>query len=437
MERKPRYQSPRKTRPGHGHARRVCAGLLCVLALSLCGCGGIQAEPPESTPLPAPEGIRIAVGSDLHLNPDNTTPNTALSAVAYNGELVDALLWDARQQGAELMLLTGDLVNGGRAYRHEALIEKLRQAEAAGMQIYVLPGNHDLAPIGQQDFAALYADFGYDEAYSRDATSLSYCVLREDMMLLMLDTAGYPADCIDLPGARPHGEDGAFLSEATLQWVESCLQKAQEGKLPVLCAGHYNLMPAESRDPDKGGYYLENGDRLAALLRSYGVPLYLSGHLHIRAVYQEDGLTELITEYLLSYPTGYTVLDVTPTGIRGLPRRVDVDAWAAESGQRDKTLLHFAAWQQKMLKDYSVENVEYMSARNPLTRREGRQAAEFFYAAMDAFWRFELPEQRAALEAMPGYEPFFRCAEGYAYGWWLKDLLANASPLLGGFLLEY
>ena len=37
---------------------------------------------------------------------------------------------------------------------------------------------------------------------------------------------------------------------------------------------------------------------------------------------------------------------------------------------------------------------------------------------------------------MPGYEPFFRCAEGYAYGWWLKELIRTASPLLKGFTLE-
>ena len=54
-----------------------------------------------------------------------------------------------------------------------------------------------------------------------------------------------------------------------------------------------------------------------------------------------------------------------------------------------------------------------------------------------ASWDGSLREKRAAIEAMPGYGPFFRCAEGYAYGWWLKNLIATASPLLKGFELTF
>ena len=42
----------------------------------------------------------------------------------------------------------------------------------------------------------------------------------------------------------------------------------------------------------RGGLYLENGDRLAQLLRDCAVPLYVSGHVHTRMVLQEQGLTE-------------------------------------------------------------------------------------------------------------------------------------------------
>ena len=38
---------------------------------------------------------------------------------------------------------------------------------------------------------------------------------------------------------------------------------------------------------------------------------------------------------------------------------------------------------------------------------------------------------------MDGYGPFFRCAESYSYGWWLKDLIQSASPLLRGFTLTW
>ena len=377
---------------------------------------------------------RIAVASDLHLDPDNTDKRLG-SEVVYNMELVDALLWDARQQGAEMLLLTGDLVNGGKPPRHEALAEKLRRTEEEGLPVYVQPGNHDLAPVGHTEFAAFYADFGYAEAYSRDPVSLSYCVIRDGVMLLMMDTAGYSVGAIDLPGAASRSSTDPFFSEETLQWAEACLQSAQERGLLVLAAGHYNLLPEISRQPGSG-YCIENGDRFTELLRTYGVPLYLSGHMHTRGVYQEGGLTELLTEYLLGYPTGYSVLDLSKNTLRYTPRRVNVDAWAAAMGQSDPVLRNFADWQQEGLFNYSVSNINYMTGRNPLTEEEKKDAVGFFYTAMNAFWSGTISEQRERIETMPGYEPFFRCAEGYAYGWWLKELIRTASPLLKGFTLE-
>ena len=130
---------------------RCLAAALVLLALLLAGCraGQAQEELPVETPFPAREGLRIAVASDLHVNPDDTAKGQDATAVQYNLELLDALLWDARQQGAEFLLLTGDLVNGGKPNRHDALCQRLRQAEEASLADYVLPGNLDLAPVTQ------------------------------------------------------------------------------------------------------------------------------------------------------------------------------------------------------------------------------------------------------------------------------------------------
>ena len=414
--------------------------LLAVFSLLLSACGHAQAlspAVPSFPPLPEKTELRIAAASDLHFNPDYRPDGGEPMQAMYSLEIADALLRDVKSQGADLLLLTGDLCNGGKIHRHEGLIEKLRTAEEEGLPVYVVPGNHDLAPIKQTDFASLYADFGYSEAFSRDPASLSYCVVRDGLMLLMMDTAGYSTGAIDLPGAPGSDSEDPFFTEATLLWVEQMLKTASERNLHVLAAGHYNLLPEISSDPESTGYYLENGDRFAALLRAWHVPLYLSGHMHMRAVYQRDGLTELLTEYPLAYPTAYSVLDITDTGITYTPRRVDVDAWAAETGQTDAHLLGFAQWQQDGLWQYSVENVEYMAKKNPLSAKEKTQAEEFFYRVMDAYWQGELASERETLVALPGYMPFFRCSEGYAYGWWLSELIDTATPLVKGFTLTW
>lgn len=420
----------------------LAAALLCVLALAVFSGAAPRAEtdapselPVSMETLPSPEVLRIAVASDTHLDPDNTDRSGSVSETVYNPEIVDAMLWDAREQGAKLLLITGDLCNSGKENKHAALVEKLRAAEKTGLAVYVLPGNHDLAPIRQTDFARLYADFGFDEAYSRDPGSLSYCVIRDGLMLLMMDTAGYGAGAIDLPGAEARDDNEAFFSAETLRWAEELLQKAREDGLFVLAAGHYNLLPELSHQP-RSGYYLENGDRFAALLRQYGVPLYLSGHMHTRAVYEEAGLTEQLTECLIAYPTGYSLLDLAEDSLHVAPRRVDVDAWAARTGQTDPVLLHFADWQEQAMQAYCRTTVEAMAKRSPLTEQEQAAAADFFYAVMRAYWDGTLPSRAETLRAAAGYAPFFRCAEGYSYGWWLKDLMENASPKLAGYRLE-
>jgi hypothetical protein len=90
------------------YLRLLCC-LLCLTQL-LTACAA-HAAVPAFAPLPEAKGLRIAVGSDLHLNPDSR-PGKAPAQAEFNLELCDALLWDAKQQGARFILLTGDLVNG-------------------------------------------------------------------------------------------------------------------------------------------------------------------------------------------------------------------------------------------------------------------------------------------------------------------------------------
>ena len=56
---------------------------------------------------------------------------------------------------------------------------------------------------------------------------------------------------------------------------------------------------------------------------------------------------------------------------------------------------------------------------------------------MNAYWDGTLPSRAETLRAAAGYAPFFRCAEGYSYGWWLRDLLDTASPQMKGFSLAW
>ena len=56
---------------------------------------------------------------------------------------------------------------------------------------------------------------------------------------------------------------------------------------------------------------------------------------------------------------------------------------------------------------------------------------------MRAYWDGSLAGRREELRRTEGYGAFFRAAEGYSYGWWLKDLIESASPKLAGFTISF
>ena len=300
------------------------------------------------------DGCTLLVATDLHfLAPSLTdhglyftvlTENSDGKLMKYSEEIMDAFLAEAIAQKPEALLLTGDLSFNGALLSHTALAAKLRVAEAAGLRIYVLTGNHDLdnpnsarfsgaefqrvTPASPEDFRRIYADFGFDEALSIDTDSLSYVVdLSDDTRLLMLDY-----------NTR---HDPCGISDKSLEWVEEQLKAARDAGKHILAAGHQNLFQLTVF---RGGYVIDKADRLAELLRQYGVTLYLSGHLHCQHWKTEDGLTEIATSALAVSPCQYGVLTVSGDKLRYQTRETDVSAWAKEQGRTEAELLDFPAY---------------------------------------------------------------------------------------------
>ena len=300
------------------------------------------------------DGCTLLVATDPHFIAPSLTDHgphfTALTEnsdgklMKYSEEIMDAFLAEAIAQKPEALLLTGDLTFNGALLSHSALAAKLHDAEAAGLRIYVLTGNHDLdnpnaalfsgaefqrVPFAESaDFRRIYADFGFDEALSIDTDSLSYVVdLNDDTRLLMLDC-----------NTR---HDPCGISDRSLEWVEQQLKAARDAGLHVLAAGHQNLFQLTVF---RAGYVIDKADRLADLLRQYGVTLYLSGHLHCQHWKTEDGLTEIATSALAVSPCQYGVLTVSGDKLRYQTKETDVSAWAKEQGRTEPELLDFPAY---------------------------------------------------------------------------------------------
>ena len=328
---------------------RIRGKVLPMMLLTLCAglafCAEGHAEASSS-------GFRAVIASDLHyIAPELTDGGPGYQQILKNGdskfmpyveEITDAFLDEVLADPPDVVLLTGDLTFNGAEISHRRLAGKLQRLEDAGIPVLVLPGNHDVynenaalyrggsferVPFASgESFAEIYRDFGPGEALSADSDSLSYVwQLNEQVWIMMLD--------------ENTAHDFCGLSDRSFQWIEAQLQKAREEGRFVLVAGHQNVF---QHSIFRGGYVIQGAQRLQELLRRYGVPLCLSGHLHTQHVQSEDGLTEIATSALCSYPCQYAVLTAEDGQLRYGTRRLDLAAWAERNGRPDAVFQDFA-----------------------------------------------------------------------------------------------
>lgn len=349
--------------------------------------------------------FRIAVASDLHYIAPALTDHgeffTALTEssdgklMRYMEELTDAFLAEMERERPEALLLTGDLSFNGAALSHTALAGKLRRLEAAGIPVLVVPGNHDMnnpsaasfsengytrvPSVSAAGFRRIYREFGYDEALSEDADSLSYVYpLSGTARVLMLDfnTAEHPCG----------------FSEETLQWVRAQLEESQAAGVFLLAAGHQNLF---QQTVFRGGYVIDRAEELAALLRAYGVPLYLSGHLHVQHWMTVDGLTEIATSALSVSPCRYGLVSAGDGGLRYEARETDVSAWARERGETNPALLDFAAWAAAYFDTRNRNQTAETLSLFAYTEEEAARMTEYIVALNRAYFSGDMRDAAA------------------------------------------
>ena len=299
----------------------------------------------------ADEELQVIVATDLHYISSSLTDNgeyyqRVLAAgdskfMPYIEEITDAFFDEVVTEKPDALLLTGDLTFNGAMVSHEDLAGKLYAVEDAGIPVFVLTGNHDVyntkaakfegdsftrvPSASTASFREVYADFGWNEAIARDSDSLSYVVqLKGNTRVLMLDLNTV--------------HDFCGISWRTLSWVEEQLKSAQEAHMSVLAAGHQNIF---QHSIFKKGYVISHADQLISLFRKYSVPLYLSGHMHIQHISEQEGLTEIATSALCSYPCQYGVVSVRENQFAYTSKRLDMSAWAEKEGRTDPVFQNF------------------------------------------------------------------------------------------------
>lgn len=355
-------------------------------------------EPDAAEPIPTePEteaqegGKRMILMTDMHyLDPSLTDGGSAFQNMVEHGdgklvnyieEIIDAAFDEAVSQNPDVLILSGDLTLNGEKESHKGLAKKLKNVEKRGVEVVVIPGNHDInnpnasgfeedgvypaGSISAKEFASIYWDFGYGESYSRDSHSLSYTYdLDDEYRLLMLDTCQYD----------PVNKVGGVIDTDTYYWIEQQLEEAEEEGRTILPVAHHNLL-------DESEIYvqdctIEHSSQLINLLESYNLSLFLSGHLHVQHFMQNKdiGIYEIVTSSLATPPCQYGVLEYRRDGSFSYrTQAVDMENWAREEGMEDENLLNFKDYNPKTLK-----RIFYNQAWDAMERGESRKNASLY-----------------------------------------------------------
>lgn len=305
------------------------------------------------TPLPR---LRILHVTDLHyIAPELTdhgpcftqlTEQANGKVMRYSEELAEAFVAQALDEKPDLAVFSGDLTFNGARASHEALARKLARLPAAGVPVFVLPGNHDLqnawaarytgdgyetvASVTPAEFAAIYAPFGYRQALARDDASLSYAaepVL--GLRLLLLDG--------NTPAAQGRLTDGA------LAFAQAQLKAARRAGARVIAVSHQPLLAHNPLFAD--AFSMGGAEKAQALYEKYGVLCNLCGHMHIQHTARQDGLVEIAGSALSVAPDQYGLLTLDGGEAEYHTAVLDVAGWAARSGRDgDENLTHFAEY---------------------------------------------------------------------------------------------
>lgn len=208
----------------------------------------------------------------------------------------------------DLVLLTGDLTEHGRAEEYAAVAEVL---SALPMPVYAVPGNHDDPAVARHALARCMP-------VAADAPDGACCyhVAHAGLQLVALDTV------------VPRQSHGA-LHDAQLAWLARTLDACRGA--PVLLFMHHPPLPTGIEAMDACSL-LSGADALAALLRGHGaVQGLLCGHLH-RPVQMQFGGAPLHVAPSVAHQIALDLRPGAPLRARLEPPQVSLHRWSAQLG---------------------------------------------------------------------------------------------------------
>ncbi|TDX52943.1 metallophosphoesterase family protein [Orenia marismortui] len=278
---------------------------------------------------------KIAVLSDLHyFDPSLGIEGAAFEEylaqdrklIAESQAILESILESLKKYIPDVVLVPGDLTKDGEKINHEQVANYFTELEKQGVQVYVVPGNHDInnphavryegdeavqiETVTADEFASIYQENGYSEGeyLARDENSLSYLVEPiQGIWLIAMDTCRYDEN----------GEDpvtaGKFKA-STLEWIKEKIQEGKSKGKTVIGMMHHGIMEHFSGQTVLfEEYVVQDWDNISRELADLGMEVIFTGHYHandiaIKTTARGNKLYDIETGSLVTYPSPYRIL---------------------------------------------------------------------------------------------------------------------------------
>lgn len=404
------------------------------LALCLTACTAVRSV--QSAPSPKPVlpitlngSLTLLCSSDLHYQSERLQSQVSVvPQMIYNEAITAAMLAQMQEAQPDRIILTGDLVNQGDEQDHQKMAALLRKVNEA-VPVRVIPGNHDLAMVTREEFANLYHEFGYDQAYSRDPDSLSYAELTDAGVLLVL---------LDTNSERPGGSEGT-VSDATLKWLQDMGEQARQSGWLMLTFSHHNLL---DHTVTASSDIVAAADTVKVLLEQLNVKTHISGHRHTGHIQTDtagaQSLTEIVLPMPIAWPNTYGCVQISMEGLDYTQETIDVAAWAQTQGLANPDLLDFSAYSVQAQRQVNQSTLDSTLKNAELTPEQRQLMEEVFQRTMFSYRQGQLDQIRAELLAHPGYQAWQALGPDTIWKRWLQALLTNEEQSPGDHIhVEY
>lgn len=246
--------------------------------------------------------FKFAIVSDLHVAVPHTIWDRPgrFHLVEVSIPALESIFDRLSGLDLDFLLVPGDLTQHGEPDNHAWLSRRFAELPYPA---YAIPGNHDIpvpvaddTSIAPQAFPEYYRHCGYEGTdelyYTRE--------ILPRVRLVGLNSNQFDGD----------GIQQGYLDEAQLAWLQDVLADTRDELVLVMV--HHNVIehvPYQSKSPMGKRYMLDNAPELLRILRSAGVRLVFTGHLHAQDIACDRGVYDITTGSLVSYPHPYRILE--------------------------------------------------------------------------------------------------------------------------------